>query len=180
MESAGSSCSTTMPGSSGPALPGSAALESAEPVGLSQRVALLSYVGGPKVKREDVLSLHFVWHSTTPRKDGTLWPATHISLVKSKLINSGLRESRVIVNHGPRHGDWKETPDGFEICWSCHGDELKAKWSVFKYLAPTNVLLQVNNAAPWQGILIPVGDAHLQDRSIIDHLSAQRCLGKEF
>ena len=153
--------SSPAPGSSGPALPGSAVLESAEPVDLSQYVALLSYVGVPKEKPVDVLSLHFVWHSTTPRKDGTLWPATRISLMMTKL-NCGLHQYQVIVNRGPRHGSWQQTPDGFEICWNCHGNELKTKRSVFKYLAPTNVLLQVNNRVPYQGILIPVGDARLE------------------
>ena len=143
-----------------------AVLESAEPVDLSQYVALLSYAGVPKEKPVDASSLHFVWHSTTPRKDGILWPATRIS----SLVKSNLNECRVIVNGGPRHGSWNRTPDGFEICWNCHGNELKAKRSVFKYLAPTNVLLQVNNTPPWQGILIPV-DTHLEE--IAQHLDAR-------
>jgi len=149
-------------GSSGPALPGSAVVESAEPVDMSQYVAFVTYVGDSKEKPVDVLSLNFVWHSTTPRQDGTLWPATHISLMKSKLHGVNLHEHRVIVNGGPRHGTWQETRDGFDVTWNCHGNELKTKRSVFKYLAPTNVLLQVNNRVPYQGILIPVGDARLE------------------
>ena len=90
----------------------------------------------------------FVFQSTTPQPDGTLWPPKLLRLIVTGDTN------QVVCDGSPPHGTWMQLPDMLTITFH-HSGGANVKTCVFRQIEGTEAWLQVICVAPWQGVLIP-------------------------